>query len=444
MAKGRLSASLAACRENGRTRDNVLRTNQDRDFFIMLQKPRGTRDFLPDEREARRAVEGRLREVARRYGYREVCTPEFEDLELFTMRSGEGIIEEMYVFEDKGGRKMALRPEITAAVIRMYINESKVAPKPLRWCYYADCFRYERPQKGRYRQFWQFGVELIGADTAAADAETIMLASDMLNATGVTYDLKVGHLSFMKNLVRDLEPPMQRRVRAHLDKKDFDGLNATLESLDRTELAASLTALVNTRDIEEAFEIAGTIPEKERVEQTIGSLDAAGIKYSLNFGIARGLDYYTGIVFEAFAQNLGAENQILGGGAYRLAHLFGGDDVASCGFAIGFDRVMVSLGDVQPAKDTIAGIVYTNEGRSFALAVARAFRAEGIRAEMDLMERGLGAQMAHASKSADFAVVIGKREVESGEVTLKDLRSGEQKTIGLKAAIAGVGALGSR
>ena len=158
----------------------------------MIQKPRGTRDFLPDEMEARRSVEAKMREVARRFGYREVCTPEFEDLELFTLRSGEGIMQEMYVFEDKGGRSMALRPEITAAVIRMYINEAKVAPKPLRWCYFADCFRYERPQKGRYRQFWQFGVELIGADTAIADAEVIMLAADALNATGVTWDLKVG------------------------------------------------------------------------------------------------------------------------------------------------------------------------------------------------------------------------------------------------------------
>ena len=409
----------------------------------MLQKPRGTRDFLPDEMEARRAVERRMREVARRYGYREVCTPEFEDLELFTMRSGEGIIEEMYVFEDKGGRKMALRPEITAAVIRMYINEAKVAPKPLRWCYYADCFRYERPQKGRYRQFWQFGVELIGADTAAADAETIMLASDVLNATGVTFDLKVGHLSFMKNLVKELEPAMQRKVRAHLDKKDFDGLNATLESLKKTELASSLTALVATRDLAEAFEIAGTIPETERMEQTIGLLDAAGVNYSLNFGIARGLDYYTGIVFEGFAQNLGAENQILGGGSYRLAHLFGGDDVASCGFAIGFDRVMVSLGDTQAEKDTVVGLVCTAEGRKRALEVARAFRDAGIRTEMDLMERGLGAQLQHAAKSADFVVVIGQREAESGEVTLKDLKTGKQKSVGLGAAIAEVGARGS-
>jgi histidyl-tRNA synthetase len=410
----------------------------------MLQKPRGTRDFLPDEMEARRAVEGKLRNVARCYGYREVCTPEFEDLELFTMRSGEGIIDEMYVFEDKGGRKLALRPEITAAVIRMYINEAKVAPKPLRWCYFADCFRYERPQKGRYRQFWQFGVELIGADTAAADAETIMLASDMLNATGVTYELKVGHLSFMKNLVKDLEPAMQRRVRAHLDKKDFDGLNATLESLNRTDLATSLTALVSTRDLAEAFEIAGEIPEKERFEQTIGSLDASGVNYSLNFGIARGLDYYTGMVFEGFAQNLGAENQILGGGTYRLAHLFGGDDVASCGFAIGFDRVMVSLGDIQPAVVPVVGLVCTTEGRTRALVVAKALRDAGIRTEMDLMGRGLGAQLAHAAKTANFAIVIGQREVESGHVTLKNLTTAEQKTVDLAAAIAEVRAFGPR
>ncbi|NMB78904.1 MAG: histidine--tRNA ligase [Methanomicrobiales archaeon] len=410
----------------------------------MLQKPRGTRDFLPDEMEARRAVEWRLREVARRWGYREVCTPEFEDLELFTMRSGEGIIEEMYVFEDKGGRKMALRPEITAAVIRMYINEAKVAPKPLRWCYYADCFRYERPQKGRYRQFWQFGVELIGADTAAADAEVIMLASDMLNSTGVKYELKVGHLSLMRNLVKDLEPVMQRKVRAHLDKKDFDGLKATLESLNRSDLAGSLTALVETRNLAEAFEIAGAIPEKERLEQTVASLDACGVKYSLNFGIARGLDYYTGVVFEAFAENLGAENQILGGGTYRLAHLFGGDDVASCGFAIGFDRVMVSLGETTAKKDTIVGLVCMPEGRKRALEVGRAFRDAGIRTEMDLMERGLGAQLAHAAKSADFAVVIGKKEAESGEVTLKNLHSGEQKTTSLEAALAEVRAHGAR
>ncbi len=128
----------------------------------MLQKPRGTRDFLPDEMERRRMVEAGLREAARRWGYREVCTPEFEELELFTLRSGEGIIQEMYVFEDKGAGLLHSGAELTAPVLRMYVNEGKTLKKPLRWFYFADCFRYERPQKGRYRQFWQFGAELIG------------------------------------------------------------------------------------------------------------------------------------------------------------------------------------------------------------------------------------------------------------------------------------------
>jgi histidyl-tRNA synthetase len=184
--------------------------------------------------------------------------------------------------------------------------------------------------------------------------------------------------------------------------------------------------------------------ERERIERTISLLDAAGLKYTLNFGIARGLDYYTGFVFEAFADNLGAENQILGGGTYRLAQLFGGDDAASCGFAIGFDRVMVSLGDVQQKKEPVVAIICTPEGRSRALAVGRAFREAGFRTETDLMERGIGAQVAHASKTADFAVVIGKREADSGDVTIKDLKSGEQKTVPLDAAIAGVLSHGPR
>lgn len=404
----------------------------------MLQKPRGTRDFLPDEMERRRLIERRMREAARRWGYREVCTPDFENLELFTMKSGEGIIGEMYVFEDKGGRKMTLRPEVTAAVLRMYVNEGKVLPKPIRWCYYADCFRYERPQKGRYRQFWQFGVELIGADTPSADAEVIMLADDTLRSTGVTFDLHVGHLAPMKHLLADLAPGDQRAIMAYLDKHDREGLEAALVEKNLTHLAEPLAALGECRTVSEVFEIAGDVPERARIEETFALLDAQEIDYRPDFGIARGLDYYTGMVFEGFAKNLGAENQIVGGGAYRLAHLFGGDDVASCGFAIGFDRVMVSIGDFALEQGSVVGVVCTPDARARALDVARAFREAGIRAEADLMQRGMGAQLAHAAKTADFAAVLGKREVEAGTVTLKNLHSGEQQERSLDDAIAEV------
>ncbi len=401
----------------------------------MIQRPRGTRDFLPDEMEQRRAVEKRLRDVARCWGYREVCTPEFEELELFTARSGDGIIEEMYVFEDKGGRMMALRPEITAAVQRMYLNEARVTPKPLRWCYFADCFRYERPQKGRYRQFWQFGVELIGADTSVADAEVIMLARDLLEASGVSFSLHIGHLGFMKALLSDLDLKQQRILMRYLDKKDYDGLKGHLGVSGRSDLYGSLTTLLECRSLDEIKEITGKIPEYERIEETFGLLDEMEIHYSIDPGIARGLDYYTGMVFEAFADNLGAENQIMGGGAYRLAHLFGGDDVPSSGFAIGFDRVMVSLGDSAGEPERVVGIVYTPEGRAHALRVARAFREAGLRTETDIMGRSIGAQITHASKSAQFVAIIGRREQESGTVTLKDLINGEQRELDLPSAI---------
>ncbi len=410
----------------------------------MLQKPRGTRDFLPDEMERRRLIERRMREVVRRWGYREVCTPDFEHLELFTMKSGEGIIQEMYTFEDKGGRQMTLRPEVTASVLRMYVNEGKVLPKPIRWCYFADCFRYERPQKGRYRQFWQFGVELIGADTASADAEVIMLAAEVLQSSGVTFDLHVGHLAPMKHLLSDLSPEDQRAIMACLDKRDQDALEAALEDKGASHLRDPLAALSECRTVPEVFEIAGDVPERARIEETFALLDSQEIDCRPDFGIARGLDYYTGMVFEGFARNLGAENQILGGGTYRLAHLFGGDDVASCGFAIGFDRVMVSIGDFPLAPETVVGVVCTPEARERALEVARAFRDAGFRTEVDLMQRGVGAQIAHAAKTADFAVILGTREVDADTVTLKNLHSGEQQERSLEDAIAEVTQHGDR
>jgi len=401
----------------------------------MIQKPRGTRDFLPQEMEQRRRVERGLREVARRYGYREICTPEFEELELFTARSGEGIIEEMYVFEDKGGRRMALRPEITAAVQRMFINEARVWPKPIRWCYFADCFRYERPQKGRYRQFWQFGVELIGADTPSSDAEVIMLACDLLRSTGVSFSMNIGHLGFMNAILSGMDPEEQRKIRRYLDKKDLDGLKQYLEAGERPELYSTLSSLLECRSLDDISEVCGKIPEYERIQETLDILDAEGEHYTLNAGIARGLDYYTGMVFEAFAENLGAENQILGGGAYRLAHLFGGDDIPSSGFAIGFDRVMVARGEQNETTERVVAVVYTADGREHAHRVARAFRDAGIRTETDIMGRAMGAQITHASKSAQYVAIIGKREQDSGSVTLKNLKSGEQTELGLEEAV---------
>lgn len=404
----------------------------------MIQRPRGTRDFLPDEMEFRRNTEMKMRKAARQWGYREVCTPTFETQELYTIRSGEGIINEMYTFKDKGGRELALRPEGTAAVLRMYVNEAKVLAKPLRWCYLSDCYRYERPQKGRYRQFWQFGAELIGADTPEGDAEAILLADDILRATGVTYDLHVGHLSPMRTILKDISEDRKRTIMALLDKKNMEGLEETLDSWHLEDLESSLKGLLEANTTDDVFAITGPIPEQERIESMISVLENEGTVFRQNYGIVRGLDYYTGMVFEGFAENLGAENQIIGGGAYRLAHLFGGDDVGSCGFGIGFDRVMVSLGDVPLPDDTVVAVLYKPEAREYAFSLSRKFRDTGFRTEINLLSRSIGAQMKHAAKTARYAVLAGEREMQSGTVTLRNMKTGTQKECSVAEAIHGV------
>ena len=401
----------------------------------MLQKPRGTRDFLPDEMDQRREVETTMRRIARTWGYREVCTPEFEELELFTIRSGEGIIQEMYVFEDKGGRKLALRPELTAPVLRMYVNEGKTLPKPLRWFYFADCFRYERPQKRRYRQFWQFGIELIGVDSALAEAEVILLARDILAASGISFSIHVGHLSLMRSLLAGLDPDNQKKIRAFLDKKDTDGLTAYLSSQGRDDLSARLTALAESRSLDEIFAITGDLPDRDRIDELFSILDSSGLEYVLNPGIARGLDYYSGMVFEIFAENLGAENQVLGGGTYRLAHLFGGEETPSCGFAVGFDRVMVARGERVPVPGTVVGVAFTPGGREWALSVAGAFREAGIRTELNLSGKSIGNQLSQIARSADFALIIGDRERDLRKVTVKNLMTGRQDVLSVAEAI---------
>ncbi len=407
----------------------------------MIQRPRGTRDFFPDELEERRGVEETLRRAVSRWGYREVATPEFEHLELFTIRSGEGIIGEMYAFQDKGGRDLSLRPELTAPVLRMYVNEAKVLNRPVRWYYFGDCFRYERPQKGRYRQFWQFGIELIGADTAQADAEVIAVGSDLLTSAGVRFELRVGHLAMMKSLIADLGADHQKQVMGCLDKRDYGALQTVLPEGD---LAERLTALIESRTLDDAFAITGSIPEEDRIRETFALLDAHEVAYTQYFGIARGLDYYTGCVFEAFAENLGAENQIMGGGAYRLAHLFGGEDTPSCGFAIGFDRVMVSRGEQGVLRPVTVALVVTPEGRLAGIAAAASFRRAGVRTLADLTGKSLSAQLSYAAKHADFAVVIGGREAESGMVTLRNLGSGDQETVSVDEAVLRVVNGGSR
>ena len=200
----------------------------------MIQRPRGTRDFLPDEMERRRHYEGKLRSVAKRFGFRETATPIFEDSELFIMRSGPNILDELYAFKDKGDREIALRPELTAPTIRMFVNNMSNEPKPIKLFYFGQCFRYERPQSGRYREFFQFGAELIGSATPDTDAEAIALAVSMIEELGLKeYRLRIGHIGVLRQKLLDVGIPAENmaEILQKLDKKAYDEAGPIMEVL---------------------------------------------------------------------------------------------------------------------------------------------------------------------------------------------------------------------
>lgn len=402
---------------------------------MKIERPRGTRDFLPDDMEKRRAIERIMRNVAESYGYREVLTPTFEHLELFTIKSGEGIVEEIYAFKDKGGRDLALRPELTAPVMRMYVNECTGMPKPLRFYYFANCFRYERPQKGRYREFWQFGVELIGSSSPLADAEVISLAYRIMNELKIDFDLHIGHVGLLRHLLSDLDENIASKIMRLIDKRDIEGLEGYLDEVrvgsDLREKIFSLIDLVGGREIvEDAKDI---IPDFDfgHIERVCDVLDALEVDYKLDFGIARGLDYYTGVVFEAYARKgLGAQNQICGGGSYRLAHLFGGEDTPATGFALGFDRI-AEICDVKPEKKKTIVVVSFKGLEAEAFKIAEMLRGKAV-VVTDVMERNLRRQLSYANDiDADLAVIVGERELKEGKVAVKDLKSGEQRSLSL-------------
>jgi len=378
--------------------------------------------------EKRRAIETVMRRTAESYGYKEVATPVFEYLELFTVKSGEGIVEEIYAFKDKSDRKLALRPELTAPVMRLFVNNCSVMPRPLRFYYFANCFRYERPQKGRYREFWQFGVELIGSSSYLADAEVISLAYRIMEELNLDFELHIGHVGLLRHLLKELEEEKATKIMRLIDKKDTDGLTAYLDKIKAPqELAHKIFSLIDLSGSREILKDASKIANFDTtyMENLCDILDSLEISYIINLGIARGLDYYTGVVFEAYAkQGLGAEKQVCGGGSYRLAHLFGGEDVPSTGFALGFDRIAEVCHISLPKKPliVIANIGFERE----AFRLADLLRTHGIHTITDVMERNLKKQLSFANDvNARFVVIVGKRETESGKYTVKDMKTGE-------------------
>jgi len=410
----------------------------------VFKLPRGTTDFTPEEMEKRRYVEEKMASTFKSFGYREIQTPTFETLELFTAKSGDSIIDEIYAFSDKGGRALALRPELTAPVIRFYIDKLQMEPKPLKLYYFGNCFRYDRPQKGRYREFQQAGCEIIGADTPEAYAELIAMAYNILKNVGLkNIKLNIGNLNIIDSMFTKigLSKKDKKKLLPLIDKSQFEDVLSLLRDLDvPKDNAEKIIDVLQTSDI---IKVKDFIKEDQSVKDELSNMEeivdllknSFNVKdYQIKMSIVRGLDYYKGLVFELDASVLGAEKQLCGGGAYDLVKLFGGTDVSTAGFAIGFDRAILALEAEKfafPSFKTDVYVIPVNEEMLVkSTEIAQNLRKEGILTDLDILRRGVGKSLKYAnSKNAEKAIIIGPKDLEKDSVTLRDMKTGEQELV---------------
>ncbi len=403
--------------------------------------PRGTNDVLPADSYKWQFVEQKLIETAALYGFREIRVPVFEHTEVFTKSVGDTtdvVQKEMYTFKDKGDRSITLRPEFTAGVIRSVIEHSLTAAAlPAKVCYCGGCYRYEKPQAGRLREFHQFGVECIGASSPSADAEVIALGKSLLKNTGVE------KISLEINSIGCPEC----RAKYHAALKEY--FSAHTESLCETckdRLSRNPMRILDCKSpicskiAQEAPVMLEYLCEEcsNHFDAVKGHLDAMNIEYKVNPHIVRGLDYYTRTVFEFVSGDIGAQATVCGGGRYDgLLEQMGGQPTPALGFAMGIERLLMVLESQQapmpePSKCDIYIAPMGEKAALKASAICEQLRDEGFEALTDVVGRSLKAQMKYADKiGALFTVVLGDSELGSGKVRLKCMASGDEQEVEL-------------
>ena len=396
---------------------------------------RGTRDILPDEVEAWRLLERTAREVFARYGFREIRTPLLEATELFARSVGEGtdiVRKEMYTFT-RGEESVTLRPENTASVVRAFVEHALhrgiSAGFPERYFYIGPMFRYERPQKGRQRQFHQIGVEVLGAPEALCDAETLEMLWAFLDALGIT------ERELVLNSVGDerCRPQFRQALRSWIEPR----LPEMCEDCRRRYAENPLRvfdckveadkALLREAPVVRDYLCAECGNHFRAVQET---LRAYGIPFRVDPRMVRGLDYYQRTVFEVVSGKLGAQNSILGGGRYDgLVEELGGPSIPGFGFALGMERLLLLLpeGRAEAAECDVLMVSLGAAGFQAAIGMARRLRAAGLRVALCLSERPMGAQLKRTSRMrARFALFVGEAELAAGRFGMKNLATGEQ------------------
>lgn len=413
-----------------------------------FQTVRGMRDLLDEEAEALTYVVSKAREIAVLYGFKEVITPVVEPFELLSAKAGEEIRQRMFIFKDLGDRNVALRPEFTASIARLATTSLKNEPKPLRLFSVGSVYRYDEPQRGRYREFWQSNFELLGSSRAEADAEIVLLTNNLMKTLGLQgYAFKIGHVGVIRGILsqENVDEKTQNTVLQLMDKKEYEEAFKLVQSDNCKNMLRGLMQLKGKDWSETVEKIKDYVTgyEKARVAaENLGEVIELIVENgcpveSVEPAFARGLEYYTGMVFEVYIQEL--DIALGGGGRYdRLIELFGGEPTSAVGVAHGIDRIAIAM---QMQKTILATksvkrvlVLSVNDSlRIEALKIAQMLRNAEIIVEFEIMGRKMAKALEDADKrKVDYAIIVGERELKENAVMLRNLAKREQTIVVIK------------
>ncbi len=413
---------------------------------LVTKAIKGTKDVLPSEVYKNQYIEATCLAVAENFGYKEMRTPVFEHTELFQRGVGDTtdvVQKEMYTFDDKGGRSITLRPEGTAGAARSFLeNGLSNEALPQKICYLTSCYRYEKPQAGRLREFHQFGIECFGATSPLADAEMIALAKQIFDELGVK-DL---HLELNSIGCPTCRAEYHKALKEYFSSRVDELCDTCRDRLDRNPMRIlDCKSPVCSEIAKDAPVVLDYLCDecKEHFEKTKSYLDAMNIEYIVNPQIVRGLDYYTKTVFEFVADSIGAQGTVCGGGRYDgLIEELGGQHTPSLGFGMGLERLQLVMEAQkcefpEPSRPDLFIVAMGDKATLKAVEIAKDMRDEGYSVVYDLNGRSLRAQMKYADKiNAKYNVVIGDNEVDAKSAMLKDMATGEQSEISLETFVS--------
>lgn len=413
---------------------------------MKFQSIKGTKDILPSESHLWQRVEESVRKVMHVFNYHEIRTPVFEETALFARGIGEltDIVgKEMYTFADRSGTSLTLKPEMTASVIRAYLQHHLGEQQPLTKLYYiAPMFRQERPQAGRLRQFHQFGAEAIGSQEPAVDAEIITLADAVYRSFGITgYDLRINSVgcdncrpSYKETLRQYLKPKLSKLSAESQRRFDQNPLRI-LDSKDDADREQTADAPLMVDNLCEEC--------RTHFQELKNLLDALNIAYTVDGRIVRGLDYYTKTAFEILSKDLGSHDALAGGGRYDLlVKELGGKPAPAVGFAAGFERLLMVIEKQKKSPNGQSGptvfiAAVDDTARPRVLKEALTLRRHGISCEIDLLRRSLKAQMREADRQhAEYVIVLGGAELRDGTVAIKNMKTGEERSVPLDGVVS--------